>query len=272
MHIITKFLVILASVLAILLAGLTVAYSANADRLVQALDLERNNAIAQKARADGADSRNAANENALRQQIAAKDSELAARENTIADLDQSLIEARAQLQSLVIDQQQQASRMDQFLALSEQDNKLREQQQEEIIDIRQEVNSQARRIIELLDRNADLESELVAMRNQNRALSEEIVQLRGGGSGSGGSVAALPESFRARVTNVITDADGSVLVEINAGSSDRLSKGMELIATRGNSFLGKISLVRVDLNEAVGRVVLTGNGTIRNNDEIRAGT
>ena len=113
-------------------------------------------------------------------------------------------------------------------------------------------------------------SQIEALDNQTRALSEQLAQARREGSASG-SVAALPETFRARVTNVVRDADGSTLVEINAGRSDRLAEGMSLIAIRGNTYLGTIELMRVDLNEAVGRVTQAGNGTIRSDDIIRPG-
>ncbi|GAB4515911.1 MAG: hypothetical protein Tsb0013_20490 [Phycisphaerales bacterium] len=270
MHIITKFLVILTSVLAVLLAGLTVAYSANADRVVQEMQSARNAATAEKTRADAAEARLASNQDAKNQELLALKASIETQNDTVRDLEDELAAARAEITRLQLSEQQYANRIDQFVSLSEQDKKLREEIQAELRALRGEVNDQARRIIDLVDRNADLVSQNEALENQSRALSEQLAQARRGSS-STGAVAALPDSFRARVTNVIEDADGSILVEINAGTSDRLSEGMSLIAVRGSTYLGTIELMRVDLNEAVGRVTQAGNGTIRNDDVIRPG-
>jgi chromosome segregation ATPase len=268
-HIITKFPVILASVLAILLAGLTVAYTANADRVVSEYESLRQQVTAAEARANAAENRIGANQDATNQEIIALRTASNEGESTIRSLRAELTEVRAERQELALQQQRYLSQIEQFIALSEQDKTLREQQQEELMALRSEVNDQSRRIIQLVDRNSDLVSELEASQNQTRALEEQLIEIRRGETESGTGVAALPQTFRARVTNVITADDGSTLIEINAGSSDRLAEEMELIAVRDGRFLGKIRLVRVDLNEAVGRVVLEGAGAIQRNDTIQ---
>lgn len=269
MHIITKFLVVLASVLAILLAGLTVAYTANHAEVVDRYNAAQQEIITQTARAESAERNDVSSLANLNDQVLALRTAESAAVTTNARLQGELEQSLSDLQQLRLETQRHQNQIDQFIELSKQDKRLRDLQQEELVALREEVNNQARRLIDLLDRNSDLTSELEGSQNQVRALAEQIADLRRGGSGSTG-FAALPDNFRARVTNVLEDADGSTLIEINAGSSDRLSEGMELIVTRGSAgFLGKIELVRVDLNEAVGRVILPGNGSIRNNDEIR---
>ncbi len=269
MHIITKFLVILASVLAVLLAGLTVAYTANADRIVDELQQARNTATAEKTRADSVERRVAANTDSLMQEKQAFETAAQRAENNLKSLQTELNEARTETQRLALSEQRYQNQIDQFIALSDQDKALREAQQQELRSIRDQVNAQARQIIELVDRNSDLVSELESSKNLARALEEQLIVARRGGSTGSAASASLPDSFRARVTSVIEDADGSVLVEINAGSSDRLAEGMELIAVRDGRFLAKISLMRVDLNEAVGRVVLTGAGDIQTDDQVQ---
>ena len=270
MHIITKFLVILTSVLAVLLAGLTIAYSANADRVVQEMESARNGAIAEKARADAAEARLAAGQDAENQNLLALTGEIETKEAELRALQQRLSDLEAENSRLQLTEQQYQNRIDQFTALKGQDQKLRESMADELRELRDESNAQARRIIDLLERNSDLVSQNEALDNQTRALSEQLAQARRERTASGG-IAALPESFRARVTNVIEDADGSILVEINAGTSDRLAQGMRLIAVRGGSYLGTIELMRVDLNEAVGRVTQAGGDSIRSNDTIMPG-
>ncbi|MEM1424804.1 MAG: hypothetical protein AAGH64_12490 [Planctomycetota bacterium] len=271
MHIITKFLVILTSVLAVLLAGLTIAYSANADRVVQDMQQARNEVTAARAAASAAEARIAAGQDAKNQEILELTGTVNTQSGELSDLRSQLASALSEVERLRLSEQQFQNRIDTFIALSDQDQKLREALQGEQRTLRDENNAQARRIIDLVERVSDLVAQTESLENQNRALAEQNTTLRRGPDATR-TAGALPETFQARVTGVVEDADGSILVEINAGTSDRLAEGMELIAVRNGSYLGTIELMRVDLNEAVGRVTLqSGNGSIRSNDTIRPG-
>lgn len=270
MHILTKLLVVLTSVLAVLLAGLTIAYSANADALVAETRNAKAQVQAEKARADSAAEIIAANQEAENLLQSRLDTEETVRETRIRSFEQRIAELEAENQRLRLNEQRQTDQINSFIAMGQQADAFRASDREEIAALRTEINRVSTRLIDLIDRNSDLESLLEASDNQVRAQQEIIVELRRGGDGTGGVAAALPSTFRARVSDIVTDSAGAVLIEINAGSSDRLAEDMELNIVRGGLFLGKIRLVRVDLNEAVGRLILDGgNGSVRDNDEIR---
>lgn len=270
MHIITKFLVILASVLAVLLAGLTIAFTANADRVVSENKSMREQVAAAQAAQARAEASVSADLSSWNDQLSQLQREKQVAEENAQRAGTRIADLEREVKELRLEQQKYQNRIDEFLALSEQDNTLRAAQQEEIRNLRSEVNSQARRIIDLIDRNSDLVSELDGSQNTVRALEEQIANLRRGSQGTGNGVAALPATFRARVLDVVEDTDGSVLVEINAGRSDRISEGMELTVTRDGKFVAKIEIERVELNVAVGRVTLTGtNGAVEADDMVR---
>ncbi len=270
MHILTKLLVVLTSVLAVLLAGLTIAYSANADRLVEAAKSSEAAMVAERERANSSESRTAANVEKLNRQLSRLEGEKVAAETRLTNLRQEIEDLSAENQRLNLAEQSLRDQIQSFVLLAQQSDSFRAADREEIAELRGELNRLSTRIIDLVDRNSDIESQLDASNNQVRALEEQLVALRRGNSGTAGSSAALPSTFRARVTEVKTDSDGAVLIGINAGTSDRLAEGAELVVVRGGLFLGKIRLINVDLNEAVGRLVLDAdNGEIRDRDEIR---
>jgi uncharacterized protein YhaN len=271
-HIITKFLVILASVLAVLLAGLTIAYTANADRVVSENKSMREQVAAAQAAQARAEASAGADKTAQSDQLKALQDQLQAAQSNERSALANATRLEQQVKELRLEQQSYQNRIDEFLALSQQDISLREAQQQEIRDLRSEVNAQARRIIDLIDRNSDLVSQLENSQNTVRALTEQIELQRRGGAGGTDSIAALPDTFRARVVGVVTDDDGAVFVEINAGRSDRIAEGMELTVTRDGGWVAKIEIERVELNSAVGRVTLTGSrGQVQDDDMIIPG-
>jgi hypothetical protein len=258
-HVITKILVVFAAVLSVLLSALTIAYSTNAQRVVggyTAAKLEAETAKAQLA----AEKAN---------QIA----ELASRDTQITDLTTQLEDARADREQLKLDngkllaqskvaeaaQMTVQARIDQLAAMSQMQASLIESMYQEVGRLRESELRYAQREIEFTDRFNDLTAQLEVARETNRALQEQLVSVQGASKSAGpasGTAQARPagSEIRARVTNVRTDTSGALLAEINVGSSDRVSKDMKFMVTRGDQFIANLVVDRVDLNEAVGRI------------------
>ncbi len=269
MHVLTKFLVVLAAVLCVLLSGLSIAYTSNADRLVAAVQAERSAAEAAKgALAQASASAARDRENGAR--------DLSAMESQVSQLRQSIDNLSAQNARLEADNKRMSlneaayvAKIDQFTQLIDANTKLADARATELNLLRQKELDSARKEIELTDRINDLSSELEVSRETGRALREQLATIREGGTGAGsqagadamGGLLRAPRNLRARVTDVKTDVNGSTLVSISAGQSDQLKSKMKLNLVDDEGFLGSIVLERVDLNESVGRVVLMRDGS-----------
>jgi len=267
LHVLTKFLVVLAAVLCVLLSGLSIAYTSNADRLVAAVQAERSAAEAAKgALAQASASAARDRENSAR--------DLSAMESQVSQLRQSIDNLSAQNARLEADNKRMSlneaayvAKIDQFTQLIDANTKLADARATELNLLRQKELDSARKEIELTDRINDLSSELEVARETGRALREQLATIREGGSGTQagadatGGLLRAPRNLRARVTDVKTDVNGSTLVSISAGQSDQLKSKMKLNLVDDEGFLGSIVLERVDLNESVGRVVLLRDGT-----------
>lgn len=268
MHVLTKFLVVLAAVLCVLLSGLAIAYTSNADRLVAALDAKQaaadsaNAALTQVSAAATLDRENAARDrSALEAQISQFRQSMDALVAQTARLE-------AENKRLALNEASYTNRINQFTQLIEANTRLADARATELNVLRQRELDAARKEIELTDRINDLASELEVSRETIRAIREQLASAQQGGPAGSSAEASsgllrAPRNFRARVTDVQPDVNGSTLVSISAGQNDQLRSNMKLNLVRdGEGFLGTIVLERVDLNEAVGRIVLLREGAI----------
>ncbi|MEO1129090.1 MAG: hypothetical protein AAFX05_05195 [Planctomycetota bacterium] len=285
MHILTKFLVILAAVLSVLLSGLAIAYTSNADRLVTEISVE-------KARASEAQALSAASaadlarvRESLEQKIGALESELTQATQSYNELETENRRLLADNKRLDLKEATYEARIDDFSAQIDAFSKIVEDARTDVTRLQNEQLKSISKEIDLTDRINDLEGQLEVALETNRALQEQLVglqdQVAQGGTGTTiaarangrDSVLRAPESLRARITDVQKDVDNSVMVSINAGTNDLLKERMKVNIVRGNDWLASVVLVRVDLNESIGRVTLTkatGGGPIEIGDLVLA--
>jgi len=266
-HILTKFLVIMAAVLAVLLSGLSIAYSSNAQRLREAIDNERKMAEAAKATANEATAAAAAERQALNDKNTTLNNQITSIRQSIVQLEGQNAQLLADKKRLELEGTTYQARIDQFIALTEAHAKLDEARAKELEDLRQKQLSYARKEIEMGDRINDLSGQLEVSQETSRALQEQLVAARqeldrvksgGTATADAAGLKKAPPTFRGRITNVSKDdSTGSTFVTINAGSNDRLSEKMELNIVR-DGFLAKVVLTRVDLNSAIGTVNFLG--------------
>ncbi len=269
MHILTKFLVIIAALLSVLLSGLTIAYSANTTSVLEQIRSERDKANALQATSAEALSAQARERESLEQ-------ERSALQTALTQLRQSLVEIQGDNAKLLTDnkelqlgQTRYNTQIDKMLALIDSFQKQDTARTAEVEDLRKKYLSMTQKEIEYLDRINDLTGQLEVSQESNRALQEQIAEIRqeADAARQGVSVTSAsqsyklaPKGFRARISSVQRDATGSLFVGIDAGSSDSLETQMKLSAIdiNGRGYLATIVLDRVDINEAVGRITLTG--------------
>lgn len=269
MHILTKFLVIIAALLSVLLSGLTIAYSANMTSVLEQFRAERDKVAAANAAAAEALSAQSRERESLEQ-------ERSSLQTALTQLRQSLVELQGENAKLLTDnkelqlgQTRYNTQIDKMVALIDSFQKQDEARTGEVEDLRKKYLSMTQKEIEYLDRINDLTGQLEVSQESNRALQEQIAEIRqeADAARTGSSVTSAnqafklaPKGFRARISSVQRDAAGSLFVSIDAGSSDQLETQMKLSAIdiNGRGYLATIILDRVDLNEAVGRVTLTG--------------
>lgn len=266
MHPLTKVLVVLGALLSIAVAAFTIAYTANAERLRGDLLNERE--LARAAQDQAARTNTSAATEKTRWET-----DKAALGNQIADLDARLAALQRDNARLLADLKGQEAaalttqaKIDQLSATNQTLSSLIAKYRDEVTTLRQNELAYSRREIELSDRASDLSGQLEVAVENNRALQEQLVELRDqlanqsagitSGKGTGTIKASIP--IRARVTGVKQGPNGDVLVQIEAGTSDQLRERMELTLVRGNTLLGKVILQAVDTNESVGRVDFLG--------------
>lgn len=257
MHILTKFFVFIAAILSVLLAGLSIAYTFNANEI--ASQITRANA----ARAAAENEAQARSLDAARQSsenestLADMHATLAERESHITNLEGEISRLIATNADLQTQQATYSTRIDEFTTLIATAQELDAARAEELRALRDDLLEYARKEIALTDRINDLVSQLEVAEATVRSLQETIVSIQEGGDGSGSTTTrtpTAPEGFRARVTDVSTDESGRVLVAIDAGSSDGLRPGTRLSVSDESGFVAVIVIDRVNLNNATGYV------------------
>ncbi len=276
MHPLTKVLVVLAALLSIALSALTIAFTANADRVRREFEGERQLRIAAQDSVDRERNAHQTEKARLETELTSLQGTNTGLVGTVADLQRDNARILADLKSLEATGLSTQAKIDQLTAMNQTLTSLIAKYREEVTTLRENELRFARREIELGDRLADVTGQLEVAVENNRALQEQLVELRdqlatartgGAGSSGGETVVKATTPVRARITGVRKDSSGDVLVQIDAGSNSQLRANMELSIVRGEKFLAKVVVQAVDFAEAVGRVDFLG----RQGLEIRPG-
>jgi len=285
-HSFTKFFVVLAALLSLMVAALTITYSVNTQRIAdQFRDVQRANEQAQIQLRTQAQ--------AHTEEVASLRSELESRDREIAELRSDLNQQTLENQELIARVREAEAeakavqgRITQLGVTAETLTSLVENYREEVRTLRDQQLRNRNQRLDLEDRIADLASENQVFEDTIRALREQLAEARravqtaaagnGAGNGQGDRVAAgriVPgPTIFGRVTDVRqAQADDRTLVEVNLGSNDQITEGTELYAVRGSDYVGTLVVDRVDLQSSVAYVRLTNRDMqVREGDEIRS--
>jgi hypothetical protein len=278
-HILTKILAVFAALLAIGLSALTIAYTANADRVRTDYQAQVLRAQASEARAAEASANANIAIGTIQKQIDEIGRQRDALESEASQLRQNNARLLTDARQAEAAEQSIRSKIDQLAATSETLSRIVASYREEVATLRTNELRYARNETQLSDRVNDLTGQLEVALENNRALQEQLVEVRtqlatverGGSSTDGsGAFASAATPIRARVTDVRRGPAGELLIEINAGSRDQLRANNELSLVRGDTFLGKVRLTRVDPQLSVGVVDFLGRPSrdIREGDSV----
>ncbi|MFU8827940.1 MAG: hypothetical protein ACNA8P_00740 [Phycisphaerales bacterium] len=257
MHILTKFFVFIAAILSVLLAGLSIAYTFNANEIASQMTRAKaaSAAAVQEATSTLADSERRVSD--LNAALRTRETVIAERDSYITRLEQQVATLNTENASLQTQQATYSTRIDEFTTLIGTAQSLDAARADELRDLRDNLLSYARREIDLTDRINDLVSQLEVSQATVRSLQESIVQLQEGGDPARADTTrrpVAPDGFRAAVTDVRTDAAGRTLVAIDAGSSDGLREGTRLSVSDQSGFVAVIVIDQVNINNAAGYI------------------
>jgi hypothetical protein len=292
--ILTKLFVVLVTIMAVVLAALIIPYVSN----VQEYRGQADRALAAKNTAESL-ARTAQTEVAViqagdSQQMAllkAKERELT---NSINALENQKTALEADLASTRAQQGQQEADLTRLTSAVQQATAIQASQEQELKQLRQDVIEQRTRNIQLADANTELESannillRQVRVQKENiQELNEQVLALRntldqipdadrraqGGRNGVdtvSGPPGELPTLTYGKVT-AVEDVTGQVFLQINLGRADGVRENSVFRVHRGDTFLGKLTVTRVDDRTAVGQVTLNPGINIAPGDSVQSG-
>ncbi len=274
MHILTKVFAVFASVLSLVLATLTMSMAFNISEVSSALRDAEATAAQEKSQKDAEVNRAASERSRLEAQMTDAFNEIA----RLRGVNTDIASENARLRSEVSREREAAqaiqTQIGDFDKTVAAQTRLIESYRDQINQLRGDNSRIRSESLAIEDRLNDRESELGVLNQQIRALQEQLAAVETsmqGGSASATTAAgqaARPFEFTGpvittRVSGKAVDpASGKQLVELAAGSTDRLANNMKLFVTRGNQWVADITVVRTDLNQAVARVELSAPGQV----------
>lgn len=282
MHTVTKVLVVFASILCVLLAALTMAYSVNVDRIVADRRGEIDRRITAETLANNRVAQGAEEAARLSQMVQAKDSQISQLNTKIAALEAERAQLNQNLAAAVAGRDSIVAQIDQAVATSKTQALLIQQYRDEVTKLRDNELMYKKHEIELGDRINDLESANEVKDQSVRALQEQLVEARRAIDAAGGAIALGPSrgpaqpykpsiAISGKVTNTKKDAaTGKPMARINVGSNNQVRENMQLAIVRGNQFLGNLVVTKTDLGWAEGVIDYVGNAKVevKDGDEV----
>jgi chromosome segregation ATPase len=297
LSIITKIFVVLVTFLSVLLVAIIVPFVARVEdyREVARQEQDRRLLAEKTARLRQAEisvlqDRESERVKDLRSQITTLTSQ-------IASLTEELASTRANLQEAKGENAKREADRSSLIAANRQFAATVESLHEELKQRREQNVDQTTKMIQLADRNNELESQLDSLTRQVRRLKEQLtaVQSRseelqtaferldpairrdimGGGQEATAAATTPFESavpITGRVTNVQKIAD-ETFVEINIGRNDGVAENMKFLVHRGGQYLGTMVIDKVDTSASAGHMRLIKEGQqITGGDAVMSGT
>lgn len=271
MHVVTKILIVFGALLSILLSGLAIAYSFNADTLRSQWAAERDAKLAALADLNTERAKTAADLAAvatMKEALEADKATLAGERKTLqaenATLRASVAEAKLESERV----KNQTAQQDVTVQLQ---TKLIATLTAEVTKLRDDMLAASKRETSLVDRLNDLESQRQVLEQSTRALQEQLQEARlsiegaratgpsmgvVGSAPAAGSEAVGPV-VRGRVVQVVKSAAGDELAEIDIGSASGIRVNQRLTIVR-DGFVANLIITRVELNSAIGRIEKLG--------------
>jgi len=272
-NLLTKILVVLGALLAVVLAALSMAFAANAATIRASVDAERSMRMASQSELDLERTKN---QGEISTRKAAQDAAQSEATRLATEIN-SLQAERKTLLAEVRDARLNAERFRNQAAGKDQvvqtSTKLVDTLTGEVTTLRDKTISTAKREAEMTERLSELEAQNQVLTQNVRALQEQLAETRtamersagqtlaSGTSAASGAAAAVASGFEAagplvtgRVRTITRAENGEDLAFITVGGSSGLKVGQRLSIVRDGKFVASLVLTVVDASESAGRI------------------
>ncbi len=272
MHVLTKVFVVIAAILSVALSALVIAYAVNTDRVAAAYQEQVSLRVAAESNAMAA----AAVSGTEKTRLASAKEQLERDNATLADRIRTLEADNARL---LTDKKTAEQERDSITAkIAELGETVKTQAalitsyRDEVTGLRNSELTFRQREIDLNSTLSDRDSQVEVLTQSVRALQEQLAEIKRSASGApaAGVISGADQPFsytgpviNGRIEAVSTDAaTGKVVVKVNVGTNDKVSKNMRFAIVRGTeTFVGHMVIVKPDLKWSVGEVTLTAKGS-----------
>ncbi len=285
----TKAFVVLVTVLSVLLVALVVPYVAKTEDFSgQKKALESQLATAQNSARTSQQEISAMQER-LNEQSALHSQQITNLTAERARLQTERDDAKAQAMQEQRKLQQFEAELSRLSAAAVQDADLLTVTTADLKETRQSLVDAQTKLVQLGDRNNELESQRDSLTRQVRRIGEKMVSLEQGNVELRAVLARVPAQFRQQISTgegaapaqeaatpiagTITDvqsAAGTQLVQVNIGSRDGVEANMKFLVHRDDQYVGTFVVDRVEAAQSAGRMTLT-KGDVRSGDQVYTG-
>jgi len=285
----TKAFVVLVTVLSVVLVALVVPYVAKTENLNAQIQELQGTAATADARANSAQQEVSAAQERASEQSALLNQRVSNLTQDVIRLQTERDDARA----AALQEQRKLSQIESDLsrlsAAAVQDASLLSATTADLKETRINFVDSQTKLVQLSDRNNELESQRDSLTRQVRRIGEQMVSLEQDNIALRGVLARVPEKYRQDISTgqaqaqayvptvpiagTITDvqnAAGSQLVQVDVGSKDGVEANMKFLVHRDDQYVGTFVVDRVESAIAAGRMVLS-NGEVRAGDAIYTG-
>jgi len=284
----TKTFAVLVTVLSILLLALVVPFVYNTNNYKAQVQSAQHQVLAAQANAQMAQQENNALRAARNQQDAATSSKISEQTATITDLRQKLQDAQAQARAAKGRVAALEASYTQLAAAERQNAQLLTQVTNDLKTSQSKVVNQSRQMIDLSNRNEELQATLDSLNRQVRRFAENLHQAQqqvqqykariarlpanvkqqvAGGNQAEQIVSYAPTPIAGKITGIDHPSKSLTLAEVNVGRNDNVKKNMRFMVYRQNKFLGFLVIQQVDSNASVGRVEAV-RGPLKSGDQV----
>jgi hypothetical protein len=286
-HVLTKIFIVLVALLAVMLVPLVVVYAKNEttykNRFVEA---EAARAAAESA-STSAQVNYAAEIAKLQGEVSRLSEQVGQKEASITSKDTELAQVESELASSQMQFSQLGAELKQLVSTNQAAQNLVTQLVAEANELRTQTLQSARENAELVTRVREMDRELAVANAAVRSLREEVQRLSEVSEeqmqfidraltmhpdlreARGTNVGELPAPIDVKVIATVVDVrpneQGRTLAEIDAGQRDGVKVGWEMIlADPQGQYLGKLRIIEVDVNSAVGIAETASGAAISN--------
>lgn len=299
MHVLTKIFIVLVALLACLLVPLVVVYAHNENAYETLYQSEQARAAAAAAAREEASAAFTATEIRRTAQITDLTAQVRELRAQLDDAERGLRQAEAESAETRAANRANEARLETLAASISSGQQVNESLLDEVRQLRQSMLASERQKVELDEALQEMQARYEVAENARRALAEEVQRLKEENSASletivtyvsrfgeldanpliGMRSGVMPDrNLDTTVTQVSRSRD-QVLVEIDAGSRDGIREdwvGTIAASDRSGTFRGRLRIIELDINRAVGVVDLedeANRGLVQTGDRVlfRAG-